>query len=949
MNDQSMNSTGQLLLLNRICDRFEDSIRNGNCLEIEKILSSKEVEGVGDEFVNKVFRELVALNLAYCDDRDSKANELMARFPVFSQWIGHAASYRQLDAFQSTAFVSPSDTASDSPEIANTIPGYEIVKMLGKGGMGCVYLAVHESTGRKVAIKLVNSTFLGNSYRDNSLRQRFQQEAMAASRLQHDNIVQVYEVQLDENPPWFTMQVINGPSLAQKIKKSPLPPKSAAEWTRQCASAIQCAHDSGVLHRDIKPQNVLIDEVQNRAFVSDFGLAKISGDSVAETIDGQLLGTPSYMSPEQAKSPKGLTEASDIYSLGATLYHSLTGRAPFQAATHLETIRQIHQGNLVAPRTLDPSIPVDLESICLKCLESNPSERYESARALENDLQNYLENRPTIARPMTNLQTAKKWFMRNRVLASAGLAFLSVLALAALISTFSAIGYYRFSEQLKTAKEQQAESRIEAEKVASYLEGSWKSSNPVENGSDVRMLDVLNEAIAKLELDFPEDSVVKFRLKRTFAETAFGVSDYVIAATLYKDCMRIAEGLEGLTQNQILEVWDGYGNSLVHSRVPGNLKLGVSELRSCCTAYQESGLADTALGKESIANFTFALIEDQQYEESRKLCETVIGDVNIEQCNADEDRAILHYYLMTLSVVDPHEALTLYEKILPYQKEQFGDDYLTTALTFSYGQLLMRATLLDKAVAEFQAALKASEELLGEAHERTLNISNSLGVAYSKLGKPRMAAERFESNLEKHQQKLGDDHPNTWRAARLMAAEKAKAGDTAGQIEMLEKYLENARQHAESNQDACIRMLNGLSSAYAAADRHAESLPLLEEVVGMCERFYGPKHNGTLANLHNLAGAYRNLEDYESAIVVCEKLIPRLDVLPKKNSLLHSSLELAAMIYAAAGRKSDALNYYDELIKIGEEVGITESRKFKRAIEKRSKLLGHNDDGSDKE
>jgi serine/threonine-protein kinase len=275
---------------------------------------------------------------------------------------------------------------------------FELVRKIGGGGMGEVYEARQLRLGRTVALKLL----LPGQLSAPSGRQRFRQEAEAAARLRHPGIVQIYDVEL-EGEPYFTMEYVAGPSLSERLAQGPLPIREAAEIVRQTALAIAHAHQQGVLHRDLKPSNVLLDE-QGRPRVTDFGLAKRLDVDAGLTLSGQVMGTPSYMSPEQAAGKVSqIGPRSDVYGLGAILYELLTGRRPFLGATVSETLQQVQHQEPVPPEKLNFRIPFELSVICLKCLHKDPERRYASAQALAEDLRAFLEGRPIQARPETML------------------------------------------------------------------------------------------------------------------------------------------------------------------------------------------------------------------------------------------------------------------------------------------------------------------------------------------------------------------------------------------------------------------------------------------------------------------------------------------------------------------------------------------------------------------
>ncbi len=286
---------------------------------------------------------------------------------------------------------------------------YELLDEIARGGMGVVYKARQTSLNRIVALKMI----LAGQLAGEEDVQRFHAEAEAAANLDHPGIVPIYEIGEHEGQHYFSMGFVEGESLANIIKERPLPPRVAVEYLKKIADAMAFAHERGVIHRDLKPANVLVD-LNNEPKVTDFGLAKkLDGDSDL-TATGQILGTPSYMPPEQAAGKmEEVTETADIYSLGAILYALITGRPPFQAASHLDTLLQVIEREPVAPRMLDPSLSKDLETICLKALAKEPDRRYGSASELSDDLGRYLNHEPIVARRVGPLEKAWLWRRRN--------------------------------------------------------------------------------------------------------------------------------------------------------------------------------------------------------------------------------------------------------------------------------------------------------------------------------------------------------------------------------------------------------------------------------------------------------------------------------------------------------------------------------------------------------
>jgi tetratricopeptide (TPR) repeat protein len=312
-----------------------------------------------------------------------------------------------------------------------SIPGYVLVRELGHGGMGVVYLAHQLRLNRRVALKMPPAGLGVEEWL------RFRTEAEAAARLQHPHIVQVHATGEQEGRPFLVMELVEGGTLAQQLARAPLAARPAAELLEKLARAVHYAHERGVIHRDLKPANVLLT-ADGTPKISDFGLARRLTETIcpgaespaAQTQTGAILGTPSYMAPEQAAGRgKEAGPATDVYALGAILYECLTGRPPFRGATALETAQQVLRDDPVPPRKLQPGVPRDLETVCLKCLHKEPHKRYARAADLADDLRRQLEGRPVAARPAGRAERAWRWSRRNPHAAALTLAVLLALLL----------------------------------------------------------------------------------------------------------------------------------------------------------------------------------------------------------------------------------------------------------------------------------------------------------------------------------------------------------------------------------------------------------------------------------------------------------------------------------------------------------------------------------------
>jgi WD40 repeat protein/predicted Ser/Thr protein kinase len=356
------------------------------------------------------------------------------------------------------------------PETFPDVPGYEILEVIGWGGMGVVYKARQLSANRPVALKVIRPDRLeGLSLEDRRKAvERFITEAQAAAKLVHENIVHVHEVGEVRGRPFYSMRYVEGTSLHELIQQCPLEGRRAAAYVEKVARAVHEAHRHGILHRDLKPHNILVETAGDRPLVADFGLAKLLQGGQGITASGDVMGTPSYMSPEQSRGSTELTVATDVYGLGATLYALLTGRPPFQADDPVQTLRKVLEEEPIAPRSLYKGVDRDLETICLKCLEKEPSKRYGSSEALAGELKNWRKGEPISARPVGAWERMLKWSKRRP--AAAGLVIVSTLA-PILIVTGLVVGILAIADALGKVKNAKGEvdSSLSSEKYTSYL------------------------------------------------------------------------------------------------------------------------------------------------------------------------------------------------------------------------------------------------------------------------------------------------------------------------------------------------------------------------------------------------------------------------------------------------------------------------------------------------
>jgi tRNA A-37 threonylcarbamoyl transferase component Bud32 len=352
--------------------------------------------------------------------------------------------------------------------LPSAVPGYEVLEVLGRGGMGVVSKARQVQLHRVVALKMI----LAGAHAGEEERARFLAEAEAVARLQHPNVVQIFETGTHDGLPFMALEFVEGGSLANKVQDASLPPREAAALVEQLARGMAEAHSRGVVHRDLKPANVLL-AADGTPKITDFGLAKRVDVGEGLTVSGAIMGTPSYMAPEQAAGrSKAVGPAADVYALGAILYRLLAGRPPFPAATTLDTMQQVLTEEPVPPAQLQRGLPRDLETVCLRALEKDPARRYAGAAALAEALQRFLTGEPVHARPVSGWERGWRWVKRRPVAAAlVGVSGLLLLALVGLV-----VGGLAY-EQVQAARQAAESEREEANRQKGRAESAAKEAD----------------------------------------------------------------------------------------------------------------------------------------------------------------------------------------------------------------------------------------------------------------------------------------------------------------------------------------------------------------------------------------------------------------------------------------------------------------------------------------
>jgi len=494
-------------------------------------------------------KELVRIDMARRKSRNLPIEvcRYMAAFPELE------SEQVSLNEFASCTNVDSKTPCTGGALSLRPAPGYEILGELGRGGMGIVYKARQTNLNRVVALKMIRSSEIAS----NEELARFRGEAEAVAALTHRHIVQLHEFGTHDGMPYFTLEYMPGGSLADRVKDAPLAARDAAELVEGLALGVAEAHLHNVIHRDLKPGNVLL-AADGTPKIADFGLAKRADAALTDaslTRTGDVIGTPQYMSPEQARGEKNIGPATDIWALGAILYRVLTGRPPFLGATAMETIQQVTDSEPISPRSLVPTTPRDLETICAKCLQKEPARRYATAKELAEDLRRFLDGQPILARPVSVLERGVKW-ARRRPAAATALGLLVSLVIGLGIGLWAVNRERRRTaterDQKNTALETETKARILTMNTLRKLTDDVVEKQMLRRvggltDDDKRFLREIQaqyEEFATLAGSSAEQRIIqaegRYRvasISATLGETAAAESHYTQALELYRDLL----------------------------------------------------------------------------------------------------------------------------------------------------------------------------------------------------------------------------------------------------------------------------------------------------------------------------------------------------------------------------------------------------------------------------
>ncbi|MBW3541963.1 MAG: protein kinase, partial [Planctomycetes bacterium] len=723
----------------------------------------------------------------------------------------------------------------------------EIRGVLGRGGMGVVYRARQKGLNRQVALKMI----LAGDHAGAEHVARFKTEAEAVAQLQHPNIVQIFDIGESKGLPFFSLEFIDGPSLEAERGGKPMQPRRAAELIVTLARAMHYAHQRGIVHRDLKPANVLLTS-DGMPKVTDFGLVKRVEANSSETRTGTIVGTPSYMAPEQAWGKTDVGPLADIYALGAMLYALVTGRPPFQGPTPLETVMQLRQQEPVPPSRLQPTLPRDLETICMKALQKEPHSRYESAEALAEDLERYLNDEPIVARPIGRMERTWRWCRRNPSLSIAGGVAL-VLALCLMIGgpAAAALVYDQKQQAVRERNRANDNARIARENEALAKENERRA---IENGALAEKnaglargqrdlaLTALNTLVERAQNDLqtlPQSQPVREKLLLTamdgldkIADTGTGPSADLVMARAHRTMgdVLLETGLAEQAHGQYVKTHEIV---LLMTRTPDPNKPYNSHL-NLGRSYVNLGKAAQRMGDAPKARGYF----EQSLRERETALPMHPDPLFVKQELSD---SYGHLARISLALGRPDEALVYNSKGLELRREwlQKAPQNIPALREFSGAQLELAGIAinrgkLDAAIETYTETLKALEQVraadpgLLSGRGNVAFVHNQLGVAHLLADRPQKARDEYQQAVELLKAVAADD-PNDASVQRMLgtayyglATAVLEAGDGEAARTHFETSRDIRRRLAEKDKDD-LTLQADLMLALARCGEHAEA------------------------------------------------------------------------------------------------------------------------------
>lgn len=855
-----LEASGRAAFLDQACGE-DQSIRD----EVASLLAQSEAD---DSFLELPAMEMAAKALAMSQAAQTQVNFTSAAVP------GRSRSH------------------------PSTVGRYRIVRLLGEGGMGAVYEAEQEHPRRSVALKVLKSGFCT----EEALR-RLERETQALGRLQHPGIAQIYEAGTADTgfgpQPYFAMELIRGESLLVYAGTHRLSTRQRLELMVRICEAVHHAHQRGLIHRDLKPGNILVDET-GQPKILDFGVARMTGNEdevTRQTSTGQIIGTLSYMSPEQVLAdPLELDIRSDIYSLGVILYELLTGRLPYNVSQRQlhDAVRTIREEDPTSLSSIDRTYRGDIETMVGKALEKDKTRRYGSAADLGADIRRYLSDEPIAARPPSTAYQIQKFARRHRALVGSVTAVFVVLVAGVVTSTSQAIRANRESQTALVERNRalQAEARTRAERDRAAAA----------------------EQTAVQERDLAVSAQQKATRERNRALSEKQRAD-VEAAT--------AKAVNNFLQQDLLAQASAKNQARPGSKVDPDLKVRTALERAAAGIkgkFDKQPLVEASIRQTigmTYRDLGLYAEAEPQLERALELRRRLLGDEHPDTLTSMSDLAVLYR-----DQSKPAQAESLLAKLLTIRRRVMGEDNpATLENAHELAQVYEEANKYAQAEPLLIKTLAARRRILGEDHPDTLLSMLELGWFYQQQGRYAEGENLEVKALAAQRRILGNDHPETLASMNSLALLYADEGKDAQAEALYAEALAIQRRVLGEEHSQTLITVNNLASLYRTEGKYAQAEQLQIRALEIQRRVLGEEHSGTLASMNNLAVLYQEQGRYADAEpLMVRGLEIRRRVLGEVNDDTARAMNNLAGLYAKQGKYAQAEPLIAEVVAIRRRV-----------------------------
>jgi non-specific serine/threonine protein kinase/serine/threonine-protein kinase len=811
--------------------------------------------------------------------------------------------------------------ASDAP--LQSVGHFELLEKLGSGAFGTVWKARDTKLDRTVAVKIPRH---GSMSADE--QQKFFREARAAAQLRHPNIVSVHEVGRDGDTVYIVSDFIHGSTLGDWLAGQKRTSREAAELCAKIADALHHAHEQGVVHRDLKPANIMID-ASGQPHLMDFGLARREVGEATVTLDGVLMGTPAYMSPEQAAFKSHTADRrSDVYSLGVILFELLTGERPFRGNIEM-IIQQVIQDEPPSPRKLNARISKDLETITLKCLEKDPSRRYQSANEFSEEIRRHLSGNPIKARPISRVARSLRWAKRR----PAAAALLVLLALAAAGSAAAFVRERELRHDLAAQKLEADRHRTEAESerdtaqaIVTFLTDDVLAKASPKNTTEKWVRDLLVEML----IENAADSVSQRFKDRPRVEAAVQAR----LASILNSLGRSELGLEHATRALELRR-KNLGPD--HPDTIESLHIYATLLDSSGRPREAEPLLKQAVDKrrtllgedhpdtiESLHNYAALLDELGRYKDAEPLYKKVLEQSRnaLGEDNSFRITVMQGYALCLENQGREREAEPVIKQALAQARKVLGKNHPNTILClYNYAFIVRSLGRAQEAEPLFKEALDQSHKVLGEDHPKTIVALDGYAGTLMSLGREQEAEPLLKRVLVKNRKVLGNEHPDTLIALHNYAFVLRRLGRLEQAEPLYKQALEQSRKKLGPDHPGTITTLNNYAGVLHSLGRAQEAEPLYKEGLELRRNVLGERHPDTITTLNNYGALLNSLGRAHDA----EPLLKRAAELSRDVKGPHhrdtvNALHNYASVLKALDRSKEAEPLFKEVMQLRRKV-----------------------------